>query len=94
MNFKGKIPWGFILAHGGLTATTTASQRSARAALGEFAIELLEKLGVSEAQLAKLVDEADPIACLQNVRSGDVSEPITEVTTEVAPEAVAPEVVT
>ena len=62
-----KIPWGFIEKNG-LVANTTFAQRNARAELGEFAIGLLWRLGVSEDILTKLAGEEDPLAALQRIQ--------------------------
>jgi hypothetical protein len=60
-----KIPWGFIEAKGVLVANSTFADRNRRAELGEFAISLLGRLGVSEEKLKTLISEADPIEALK-----------------------------
>lgn len=60
-----KIPWGFVETKGALVATSSVKERNERAELGEFAIALLGKLGVSEERLKGLVPEADPIEALK-----------------------------
>ena len=67
-----KIPWGFIEKNG-LVANSTVAQRNSRYELGEFAIELLGKLGVSEEMLDRLSKEADPLVALQKIQQGDVA---------------------
>ena len=64
-----KMPWGFISAHGGITANTSVSQRNARAELGEFAIYLLDKLGVNEDTLKLLAVEEDPVGALTKMQT-------------------------
>lgn len=70
--FKGmtKCPWGFIETPNGLVATNTTAARYARAELGEFAVELLGKLGVSVEVLERIKSEQDPIAALQKIQQG------------------------
>lgn len=60
-----KIPWGFIETKGALVATSSVKERNERAELGEFAISLLGRLGVSEKKLKTLISEADPIEALK-----------------------------
>jgi hypothetical protein len=62
-------PWGFIATSHGFTATTTVAQRRARAALGEFAISFLGRLGVSEEVLEKLAIEPDPVEALKKIQT-------------------------
>jgi hypothetical protein len=64
-----KVPWGFIEKNG-LVANSTVAQRNSRAELGEFAIELLGKLGVTEEMLDRLSKEAEPLAALQRIQQG------------------------
>jgi hypothetical protein len=72
-----KIPWGFIEKNG-LVANSTVAQRNARYELGEFAIGLLGKLGVSEEMLDRLSKEADPLAALlQKIQQGTPTETTT-----------------
>jgi hypothetical protein len=62
-----KVPWGFIEKNG-LVANTSVAERNARAELGEFAIGLLGKLGLSEETVAALAKEEDPLAALQKIQ--------------------------
>ena len=49
-----KTPWGFTLDSKGLVATTSVKERNERAELSEFAVELLDQLGVNEEKLLDL----------------------------------------
>jgi len=60
-----KTPWGFLSTEHGLVADSTVAERNARAELGEFAIGLLTKLGVSEECLKSLLTEPDPVEALR-----------------------------
>lgn len=51
-----RLPWGCLVAHGGLTRTKTGGEVNERAALGEVAIALCAGLGVTEEQLAAMVE--------------------------------------
>ena len=64
-----KVPWGFIEKNG-LVANSTVAQRNARYELGEFAIGLLGKLGLSEVVIETLSKEEDPLAALQKIQQG------------------------
>jgi hypothetical protein len=63
-----KVPWGFLEDSHGLVANTTVADRNARYELGEFAISLLGKLGVSEERLVALISEPDPIEALKRTQ--------------------------
>jgi hypothetical protein len=54
-----KTPWGFTLDSKGLVATTSVKARNERAELGEFAIELLVSLGITEEKLLELRENPD-----------------------------------
>jgi hypothetical protein len=54
-----RLPYGFIVAHGSMVATTTTEQRRERCYLGETAIRILAEIGVSEADLKILDSMAD-----------------------------------
>lgn len=75
---KGQIPinprplWGFMPTAKGLVGVTTFQERAARASIGEFAIELLGKLGVGEETLAWLHEEKDPMATLNRIQKGEI----------------------
>ena len=64
-----KIPWGFVSNGKNLVATSSASERSVRAELGEFAITLLGKLGIAEETLRVLAVEADPLEALKRLQN-------------------------
>jgi hypothetical protein len=65
-----RVPWGFRETTNGLVAETTVQERNSRAELGEFAIALLGKLGVSEAFLRELTKEEDPVAVIGRRQGG------------------------
>jgi hypothetical protein len=68
-----RVPWGFTMTTNGLVATTSQAARYRRAEVGEFAIRLLEALGVSLEQLEALEEAqpSDPVAALEALRSGN-----------------------
>lgn len=53
-NGRRRLPWGAIVAGGGLTYMRSTGERTERAEIGEVAIELLAALGVTEEMLDKL----------------------------------------
>jgi hypothetical protein len=62
-----RVPWGFLETANGLVANSTVRERNQRTELGEFAILLLGKLGISEEVLGMLVNEAEPLAALKKI---------------------------
>jgi hypothetical protein len=60
-------PWGFRATSRGLVCTTTHAERQARAALGEFAIGLFDRLGVSPERLAEINAAPDALAALRGL---------------------------
>jgi len=81
---RRRLPWGAILVHNHLTYTTSASERAARADLGETAIQLLAALGVTAAQLEALDAMAagasglELVAKLAELQSVAVAAPVPE----------------
>lgn len=68
-NGMTKVPWGFEQAHNGiLVPTETAASRFRRAELGEAAIALLARLGVTEEMLLDAMSAPDPIARLTELQ--------------------------
>lgn len=65
-----KIPWGFSRVGKVLVATSSSAERNVRYELGEFAISLLGKLGISEETLASLAKEAEPLEALKKLQGG------------------------
>lgn len=51
-----RLPWGFIVAHGHMVATTSTEERQHRGFLGDIAIAQLAKYGVTEADLEAILD--------------------------------------
>lgn len=51
-----RLPWGFIVAHGHMVATTSTEQRQHRGFLGEIAIEQLAKYGVTVDDLEAILE--------------------------------------
>jgi hypothetical protein len=56
-----RLPWGFIVAHNTMVATTTTDQRRERGFVGETAIRLLRILGVDESNLEQIDSMADTL---------------------------------
>lgn len=67
-----KIPWGYIHTKedNRLVAEKSFREMNARAELGEFAIGLLGKLGLSESVIETLSKEEDPLMALQKIQQG------------------------
>lgn len=56
-----RLPWGFIVAHGQMVATTGTEERRERGYVGETAIRLLRILGITEVNLGALDSMADAL---------------------------------
>jgi hypothetical protein len=74
----GEIPitprplWGFMSTDKGLVGVSTFKERQARTSMGEFAINLLGQLGVSEETIAWLHEEKNPLETLQRIQKGEI----------------------
>lgn len=65
------MEWGTKrMPDGKVTGLTTFKERQTRAALGEGAIALFERLGVTPEKLAELVASPDPLVALTEMQEG------------------------